>query len=87
MIYTPTFLKIKKLLTPSILEYVKKYGGASTLGIHRHIANLKRDDPETYELIDFDYSYAPYSNQVAIVLTDLVRDCHLQETDEGYKCR
>ncbi|MHA1380980.1 MAG: hypothetical protein ACTSRG_21645 [Candidatus Helarchaeota archaeon] len=83
MIYTPTFLTIKKVLTEPIIKYIKEYHVASALSVHQYIQELKDANPEMFKLIEFSFSY-PYSDQVADVLTDLIRDFIIDETDEGY---
>jgi hypothetical protein len=83
MIYNPTFMKIKKLLTEPILKLINKYHTVDTMSIHQHIHDLQEKDKEKYRLIEFSFSY-PYSDQVADVLTDLIQDFLIDETDEGY---
>jgi len=84
MIYNSTFLKVKKILAKYIINHIKKHHVASDLSIHGHVKELKESDPETFKLIEFSCGVYPHSDQVADVLTDLIRDFIIDETDEGY---
>ena len=90
MVYTPTFLKIKEILTKPIVLFLKdqkRWKGrmiAKGREIHEHIKKLKEREPERYKVIDFIYM-SPYSDQVADVITDLIRNFLIEQHDEGYE--
>jgi hypothetical protein len=66
MVYTLTFIEIKKLLEPIIMNFLKDQKKirekmiAKAREIHKHIRKLKQANPEKYKKIDFIYK-SPYS--------------------------